>query len=341
MLKDKTKHIVSLSSGMSSAIVGELVIRKYGIENCIFCFMDTTIEDEDNYRFLDEYTKKMRLFGDGQSIIDLLPTRNEDYKRIERKVTRQTNIGGILNNVVCMTEGRTPYQVAEDRKIIPNSKIAPCTFILKINPFRYYLYDLSRGNDIQSWKNQKTKLPSERFKRKEKDASTIVQPITVHIGFDFSEIHRCKATTKSYTAIGYGIDYPLLWKPYITQDYKSYIEQNWGIEAPLTYKYGFSHANCLGDSTTGGGCVKQGVSDWVRLFVNFPERFEIVNEWEKMMKKDPSMSHYAISKVMVNGEIISKPLEQIKQDYLDDIGDQMSLFNLNCLNCGVGVIDID
>ena len=48
------KHIVSLSGGTASAIAGDRVINRYGKENVILWFADTSWEDEDLYRFLED-----------------------------------------------------------------------------------------------------------------------------------------------------------------------------------------------------------------------------------------------------------------------------------------------
>ena len=89
------KHIVSISGGSASAVAADRVIKRYGSENVTLWFADTLWEDEDLYRFLDDLES-----------------------RWEKKIVR-------------FTDGRTPLQVAEDRKLIPNSWAAPCSHLLK------------------------------------------------------------------------------------------------------------------------------------------------------------------------------------------------------------------
>ena len=86
------KHIVSLSGGSASAVAAERVINRYGLENTILWFADTLWEDEDLYRFLEDLEM-----------------------RWEKKIIRHT-------------DGRNPLQVAEDRKLIPNSWAAPVSY---------------------------------------------------------------------------------------------------------------------------------------------------------------------------------------------------------------------
>ena len=214
-------HIVSFSSGLSSALTSIRVLYKY--PDAILVFMDTLFEDDDNYRFMSDFENKF-----GVKILKLC-------------------------------DGRNPYEVSRAQHVIPNSLVAPCTRRLKIEIFQKYLKSLTGES-------------------------------TVYIGYDFSEIHRCDATTKNYESLGYKVDYPLLWKPYETRRYSDVIRNDYGIEPPRMYKLGYTHANC------GGRCVKQGQGDWIRTLINFPNRFAEIEQWENDMRKNEVNSSYAILK---------------------------------------------
>ena len=202
------RHIVSLSGGSASAVAADRVINRYGLENTTLWFADTLWEDDDLYRFLDDL---------------------ED--RWEKQIVR-------------FTDGRTPLEVAEEKKLIPNSFAAPCSYYLKQLPFRKFL-------------------------------DTHDKPVTVHLGLDFTEEHRHAKPKEIYEQIeGVSVDFPLMWKPLPYMGYTQTIEE-WGIEIPRLYKMGFPHNNC------GGRCVRQGASEWIRLLKHFPERFKDVKEWEK------------------------------------------------------------
>lgn len=141
------QHIVSLSGGVSSALAADRVIQRYGREHVTLWFADTNWEDEDLHRFLSDCMKRW---------------------------------GGEL---LTYRDGRTPLQVAEDERIIPNQKLAPCTFRLKIEPFSEYL-------------------------------ATMEKPVTVYLGLDWTEIHRMEAPKRRYEEIdGVSVDFPLMWKP--------------------------------------------------------------------------------------------------------------------------------
>ena len=255
--------IVSISSGLSSAIAGMRVLARN--PNALFVFMDTLYEDEDNYRFLNEFEK----FSSKQ--------------------------------IIRITEGRNPYEVSRAERVIPNSRVAPCTRRLKLEPFREYIKQFSGA--------------------------------TIHIGYDYTEMHRIDNTTKAYNKLGFEVDYPLLWKPYELRPYTEVVRE-WGIEPPRMYRMGYTHANC------GGRCVKQGQGDWIRTLINFPERFAECEEWEREMRKlSEKHGNYAICKRMRGKEIIPLTLEQIREEY-EAVDGRMDLSALDeqsaCVVCGIG-----
>lgn len=279
-------HVCSYSTGISSALSTERVINKYGPEQVYVVFMDTTIEDEDNYRFQKEVYARWRDKG--------------------------------VSNFIYLKDGRTPYQVAEGQHVIPNQKVAPCTKQLKIRQFRQWL---------QMWTG----------------------PITVHIGYDFTEQHRVKRTRESYEKYGWGVDFPLLWRPVESRPYPFVMRNVWGIEPPRMYKMGYAHANC------GGVCVKQGWGDWVRTLINFPQRYKAVEEWEKEMRTHDMFKNYALLRDQSEEQVRPKTLEQLRQDHEKKYkGSQVSMFGGDlydsnayldeldsisaCVVCGIGDI---
>ena len=141
------QHIVSLSGGTASAVAADRVLTRYGPENTTLWFADTSWEDEDLYRFLEDL---------------------EAYWKV---------------TIVRYKDGRTPLEVAEQASIIPNNNIAPCSFKLKVEPFRKFIEQLPK-------------------------------PITVHLGMDFTEQHRMISPKAKYEEIeGITVDFPLMWEP--------------------------------------------------------------------------------------------------------------------------------
>lgn len=222
---------------------------------------------------------------------------DDDNYRFMRDVEKYLDI-----SMFVLSEGRDPYQVADVHHIIPNSRVAPCTTELKVWPFQRFLAGLSDRD------------------------------ITVHIGYDFSEMHRCEPTRRNYEALGYKVDFPMLWKPYEFRKYDTVMREEWGIEPPRMYKMGYTHANC------GGRCVKQGQGDWIRTFINFPERFAAIEEWEQQMRKNEINAPYAILKSQTAGEKTPLTLRELREKYqAGQLGTLDGLDSVSaCVVCGIG-----
>jgi hypothetical protein len=249
MTTNQMQHIVSLSGGASSAVAADRVINRYGRENVTLWFADTSWEDEDLHRFMADCMVRW---------------------------------GG---EMVTYRDGRTPLQVASDVSIIPNQKIAPCTRILKIEPFRKWLA------------------------KQEK-------PVTVHLGLNWDEQHRMARPKAAYEELeGVTVDFPLMWEPYAWDVLQEVRE--WGIDIPRLYKAGFPHNNC------GGRCVKQGIAEWNRLRVVFPERFAEVRDWEQAQRAiGDARANYAICRDQSGGTV--KPLTLLEIEQRDQPADEQA-----------------
>lgn len=177
------KYIMSLSGGVASAVACDRAIQRYGGDQVVAWFADTSWEDADLHRFLG----------------DCLVRWGADF--------------------ITYRDGRTPLEVAEDHHVVPNQKMAPCSFELKIEPFTKFI-------------------------------KAHAKPVTVLIGLDWSEIDRHAAPKRNYEAIdGVSVDFPLMWKPYEMRNYFDVVRYEWGIEPPRLYAEGFPHNNCFAGET--------------------------------------------------------------------------------------------
>lgn len=194
------KHIVLFSGGLGSYFTTKRILES-GVnrEDIILLFTDTRVEDEDLYRFLNDATKKLEI-----------PLTNT-------------------------SDGRTIWEVFKDSRYLGNSRLDPCSRILKRELSRKFI---------------------KQFKPDE---------CIVYLGFDWTEMNRFEKAQKAW--LPYTIKSPMCDKPYVDkEDMKRMIAED-GIELPRLYKMGFAHNNC------GGGCVKAGIGHFAMLLDKFPERY--------------------------------------------------------------------
>ena len=194
------KHVVLFSGGIGSWAAGKRVAAKHGTDGLVLLFTDVKMEDPDLYRFLHEAA---------------------------------ANIGGDL---VIITEGRTPWQVFEDVRYIGNSRVDPCSKVLK-------------RQMLDKWR----------------DANCLPEHTTMHVGIDWTEKHRLDKLQTYVTPWVY--EAPLIAPPYHTKQEMLAALEAEGIRMPRLYELGFSHNNC------GGFCVKAGHSHFRHLLFTLPSRY--------------------------------------------------------------------
>lgn len=174
-------------------------LQEQGIGPLTLLFTDTMMEDEDLYRFLLEAA---------------------------------ANVDGEL---VRLADGRNPWQVFADVKYLGNSRIDPCSRILK-------------------------RELSERWLEKNCDPSNTIR----YYGYDWTEIHRLERTRSRL--YGWQVEGPLCEPPWLTRpDLFAWLKEE-GLEPPRLYEWA-SHNNC------GGFCVKAGQGHFAKLLENMPERY--------------------------------------------------------------------
>jgi 3'-phosphoadenosine 5'-phosphosulfate sulfotransferase (PAPS reductase)/FAD synthetase len=139
----KKLYLVSISSGVPSAVAADITLKRF--ENVELVFCDTTIEDDDNYRFLSECVARW--------------------------------------NVPLMTlkDGRDPLAIAEDEHIIPNQYLATCTERLKFTLFRAYaLEKKAQGYDVHivlgmDWKDRNKKITRGKYAGKCRPVPSVIE----------------------------------------------------------------------------------------------------------------------------------------------------------------------
>lgn len=206
------KHIVSISGGVGSYFTLKRVLEKTNKEDVIPVFMDTLAEDGDLYRFLDDIEKKLEI------------------------------------KIVRLCVGKTPIELAFERKFLWNSRIASCSIELKSKPFRRWLKENYAEDEC-----------------------------ILYLGIDWTETHRCKAIQKNYEP--YKVEFPMCEKPWIDKDEMIANLKDEGIEIPRLYKLGFAHNNCK------GCCVKAGIGQYRNLYLKDRITYLEIENKEEMFRQ--------------------------------------------------------
>jgi len=219
------------------------VIERHGKEGVLLLFADTTIEDEDLYRFVEESVK----------FLDV-PLKT-------------------------LCDGRTPWEVCRDVKFIANSRIDPCSRVLK-------------RELLNSWRDDNCD-----------PAETVI-----HFGMDWTELHRLerlRKLDKRWDFRGYMTEEPYLDK----SDMIAEVERL-GLEVPRLYKLGFAHNNC------GGFCFKSGQAQFKLLLETMPERYAEHEEEERRLSGEVNAKggvQPTILRDRSNGTVVPLSLEAFRK----------------------------
>jgi 3'-phosphoadenosine 5'-phosphosulfate sulfotransferase (PAPS reductase)/FAD synthetase len=254
------KHIVFFSGGLGSFFTAKRVIEKHGKENVVLLFTDTKTEDEDLYRFMKDVEKHLDI------------------------------------SITTIEDGRDIWEVFKDKKFLGNSRIAPCTQVLK--------QALSKRWIKANYK------PDE---------------CVLYLGIDWTEEHRTEAPRRNWSP--YQVEYPLCEEPLIDKEDMKRELKEIGIELPYLYKLGFSHNNCA------ALCVKGGQGHWIQVLEKLPERFAFAEAKEEEMRQylDRDVS---ILKRSRNGQTENLTLKQLRKEY-EEQPEQLDLFDIGGCGCFV------
>lgn len=252
----KTLAVVFLSGGVGSFCAAKMAVDRFGIDGTEFLFTDTKIEDEDLYRFLDDIEAH---FG--------------------KKITR-------------IEDGRTVWEVFNDVRYVGNSRIDPCSAILK--------RDISR-----------------KFIEKNHPYFFGLETVTLVLGIDEFEKNRSIDIIKNWHP--YTCWFPLI-ENVIGWDDK--MRMLGSIMPPRLYSMGFSHNNC------GGFCVKAGQGQFKNLLEKMPERYFYHAEQERLAMAS-GINHSGIIRKTVDKVESYLTLYQFS-DYLKSGGKSDGLNGAEC-----------
>ena len=232
------RRVVMFSGGVGSWAAAKRVAERHGTDGLVLLFTDTLIEDADTYRFLEDAA---------------------------------ANVGAPL---VRIADGRTPWEVFRDVRFLGNSRVDPCSRILK--------RDLA-----DAWL-------AEHY---------TPETVTVYVGIDWSEVHRYDRLRERKLPWIY--EAPLCDAPYLTKDDMHQWARREGLAKQRLYELGMPHANC------GGGCIKMGQGGFARLLKADPCRFA---EWEANEEKmRAQLGDVSILRDRTAGQVVPLTLRFLRQ----------------------------
>lgn len=206
-------HLVFFSGGVGSWAAAKRVAQREDVHQLTLLFADTMIEDEDLYRFLPEAVDSI-----GQHV-------EVDFVRI--------------------ADGRDPWDVFEDVRFLGNTRVDPCSRVLK-------------RELMDKWRDEHC-----------------TKDTNLYFGIDWTEAHRLERVRKRNP--GWNIEGPLTEAPYIDKQEMIELLKVEGIKPPRLYTLGFAHNNC------GGFCVKSGQAQFERLLRTMPERYAYHEKKERQL----------------------------------------------------------
>lgn len=252
-------HVLRFSAGITSWGAGER-LRQRGVP-FLSVFADTIVEDEDTYRFLiegaalldglelDDVADLSELAG---SIPPLEPGTKEF--RAARLAVRKRHIHKLrescnrrIESLRWIADGRTPWEVFRDERFIGNSRVDPCSKILK-------------RKLLDKWVEQNCTRE------------------TIHVlGLDWSEPKRRRSFTEAFAPRR--VAFPMADEPFVLKQELLLLARSVGLKPPRLYDWGFPHGNC------GGFCVKAGQREGKRLLESRRNYF-LYNEQEEQDTRD-------------------------------------------------------
>ena len=242
-------QLVMFSGGAGSWATAMRVRERHPQARIRLIFADTMIEDEDTYRFLHEAAALV--------------------EGAELEILR---------------EGRDVWQVFFDERYLGNSRLDPCSKILK-------------RQLIRKWIEEEYPNPDD---------------CVVSIGIDWSEEHRFTKAIPYWDP--YVVEAPLTEPPYLDKDDIHAALESHGVAKQRLYELGFPHANC------GGFCVKSGMAHFKLLLQTMPERYAYHEQREQELR-DYLDKDVAILRSRAGGVITPITLRQFREQIEADEND--------------------
>ncbi len=208
------KHVISVGGGLSSTVFLPMeVLKTVSAKDVVMVMAKLPNEDPDVWRLVkaaeDKFGIEVQMIGDNE----------------------------------------TPFDAFHRAKFLGNSRIDPCSNLLKRQVLRHWVM-------------------------KTYPLGTAI----LYTGIGAYEIDRQMSIVRNWKDAGYEMRMPLIDKPELTREYMmDECLKMFGF-IPRLYLMGFSHNNC------GGACIKAGMKEWARLLYFLPDVFAWWAENERQFR---------------------------------------------------------
>lgn len=279
------RFLVSFSGGLGSWAAAKRIVAAHGTQDVTLIFADTLAEDNDLYRVLVESAANVFGLGDQSWVVGMLSDCPEIHQTEDPTLLakRKGVLAAIRDRALAeipglrwIVEGRTPWEVMHDSRFIVNSRVDPCSRILK----RHFIAEYT----------------AQHFSR---DDTTLI------VGIDWSEQHRLQALQER--SDGWKWDSPLIARPNISKAGMLQWYRSEGLKPAGLYEAGFPHNNC------GGGCPKAGISQWVHLLKTRPAAYLYHERQEQRLREHLGRDDIAMLKDRRGGTARPMTLAALRQ----------------------------
>lgn len=312
------------SGGMMSWAAAKRAVERYGAENVTLAFTDTLIEDADLYRFIVQAAANVL----GVVLPFVVPSAEDFPEQFEDGTTHLTpewrafhadlrrRAVEAMPGLAWLADGRTPWEVFNDRKMIGNTRADPCSDVLK------------RKLGLK-WLTENC------------DPANTALVFGIHI----EEEHRLEGIVNDprtgepvsrgvrprYRDLGWPhVEAPMCDSPWMSPRQISHWLEDEGLRRPRLYVWGFAHNNC------GGFCVKGGEGSFANLLLTLPGRYRShEGEEEAFNERRPGRNRQTVlaPERVVAGKRRRVPMSLREFREHIEAGNQVNMFEVGGCGC--------
>ena len=278
------RYLIQLSGGVGSYTAARrLLDGGVSQEDLVLMFADVLGEHPDTYRFLIEASADLAgvplraVAPLARAALELpplsreaMPDRKAALAELAAAASRE------IPNLVWLSAGLAVWEVFEKERFIGNSRIDPCSRVLKRELLKRHI--------------------TENYSP---DGCRLV------LGIDRTEAHRHLGAWARWRP--YEVLSPLCDEPPVSKEGMHRIGEGRGVRRQELYRLGFEHANCS------GACVKAGQGQWRRLLETMPDVYDYHASEERRLR-DGLGKDVTVLRRQRNGVRSRLTLDELRQE---------------------------